>query len=611
MTGNALPRVKRAAHAHEMPYGTKIDAGGARFNFWAPLCDRVDLSIRGRSAPVPMARIGGGWFEAHVADAGPGAQYRFILPGGATCADPASRYQPDGPHGFSEVVDPRAYEWRHAGDGGKPWHEAVLYELHIGAFTTEGTFRAAIDKLDHLAALGVTAIEVMPLADFPGGFDWGYDGVLLFAPARAYGRPDDFKAFVDAAHERGLMVLLDVVYNHFGPDGNDLGRYAPITTRHHKTPWGDAVNFDDDNSGAVRAFIIHNALYWLEEFRLDGLRLDSISHIKDSSGRHLLVELAERVRAATPGRDTHLIVENPRNHAGWMKRGESGAPLYFTAQWSDDIHNTLHCFATGETRGYYADYGRDLDKLGRALAEGFCYQGDVVPSSGRANGEPSAYLPPAAFISYVQNHDQIGNRPFGERIAALAKPEAVRAISAIHLLSPHTPLLFMGEEWGSARPFHYFADVKEELADSIREGRAGEFSEWFEHASATDAELPDPTARETFLTSKLDWSEKDAGEHADWMRMYARLLSIRHAEIAPRNAATGGFSGSYEIFPSGALRVQWRLGDGSLLELLANLDDRARPGVECPGRELWSVNIDAEGGLGPWAVRWSVEEPAA
>lgn len=589
-------------------FGPEPRDGGARFRFWAPLCDRVELLLADGDVALPMRRVSRGWFEADVEGAGFGTLYRFRLPDGSQCPDPASRHQPEGPFGHSELVDPASHRWRDARWRGRPWREAVLYELHVGAFTPEGTFRAAIGKLGHLRALGVTAIELMPIADFPGGFNWGYDGVLIYAPSRHYGRPDDFKAFVDAAHREGIMVLLDVVYNHFGPDGNYLGLYAPITTRRHRTPWGDALNFDDENSADVREFFIQNALYWLREFHLDGLRLDSIAHIMDFGDTHFLVELSRRARAAARGRPPHLVVENPRNHAGWLKRDEAGRPLYYTAQWSDDIHNTLHCMATGERHGYYADYGRDPNKLGRALAEGFCYQGEKVPSSGVANGEPSAYLPPMAFISYLQNHDQIGNRPFGERIASLAESAALRAICAINLLSPHTPLLFMGEEWGSRRPFRYFVDAKEELADSIRRGRAEEFREWYERAGAAGAALPDPMSTSTFLESKLDWSEIDNPEHAEWLRFHNSLLAIRRREIARRGAGSKGHSGGYEVLDSGALRVMWRLGDGSRLELLANLDAEPREGREPRGRELWSVNVGDDGRLGPWAVRFSLDE---
>ena len=413
-------------HAHSMPYGAEID-NGVRFQLWAPLIKSVELVLQGVSQPLKMVSRSGGWFETRIAEAEPGDRYEFLLSDGKRCPDPASRYQPFGPHGMSEVVDPRTYEWRNTKWVGRLWHEAVLYEMHMGTFTEQGTFSAAIEKLDHLVDLGVTAIEVMPIAEFPGEYGWGYDGVLLFAPAHVYGRPDDFKAFVDACHDRAIMVILDVVYNHFGPDGNYLDLYTPLTTQRHKTPWGAALNFDDDHSDGVRDFFVQNALYWIDEFRLDGLRLDSINFIKDTSNRHVLMELAERVRALHPERNIHLVAENPRNQAGWLKRDAAGEPAYYTAQWSDDLHNTLHCLVTGESHGYYADYGRDPAKFARSWAEGFCYQGEIVPSSGEPNGEPSAHLPPTAFISFLQNHDQIGNRPFWRKDRSPGGPRCVES----------------------------------------------------------------------------------------------------------------------------------------------------------------------------------------
>ena len=593
--------------AYAMPYGAVID-NGVRFQLWAPLAASVELVLEGAANPIKMVGRSGGWFETRVVEAGPGARYQFVLADGKRIADPASRSQPEGPHGMSEVVDPWSYTWRNGDWRGRPWNEAVLYELHMGTFTREGGFLAAIGKLDHLVELGVTAIEVMPIADFPGEYGWGYDGVLLFAPAHVYGRPEDFKAFVDACHDRSIMVLLDVVYNHFGPDGNFLDLYTPLTTSRHKTPWGSALNFDDRASDGVRDFFVQNALYWLSEYRLDGLRLDSINFIKDSSERHMLVELAERVRALHPERNVHLVVENPRNHAGWLKRDEAGAPVYYTAQWSDDLHNTLHCMATGESHGYYADYGRDPLKVARSQAEGFYYQGEIVPSSGLANGEPSAFLPPAAFISYLQNHDQIGNRPFGERIAALTSGAALKALVAINLLSPHIPLLFMGEEWGSKRPFRYFADVREDLAQSIRDGREEEFREWYKRANNGDAKLPDPIDRSTFVDSKLDWREPAAPEYAEWLTLYIRLLKIRRSQVTPRNARTQGDAGRYEVLESGVFKVKWRLGDNSTLSMVANLANEERAGPVLRDESIWNTGVGADGRSAPWAVRFGIED---
>ena len=337
----------------------------------------------------------------------------------------------------------------------------------MGTFTDEGTFVAAVAKLDHLVSLGVTAIEIMPVADFPGKRNWGYDGVLLYAPDSSYGRPEDFKWFIEQAHLMGLMVILDVVYNHLGPDGNFIPKYASqIFTDRHKTPWGDAVNYDGDGSEYVREFVIQNALYWIEEFYLDGLRLDAVHAIKDDGPKHLLNELAERVREAVSSHPVHLILENEDNRVDLLRRGERGEAITYTAQWNDDMHHVLHTAATLETNGYYGDYEGDTEKLGRALAEGFAFQGEIMQARNSARGEPSAELPPGAFIAFMQNHDQIGNRAFGERINAIASQEAVHAIAAIYLLLPQTPMLFMGEEWGSSQPFPFFCDFEGELGES-------------------------------------------------------------------------------------------------------------------------------------------------
>ena len=348
------------------------------------------------------------------------------------------------------------------------------YELHIGTFTSAGTFLAAIDRLEDLVDLGITAMELMPVADFRGRWNWGYDAAMLFAPDSSYGRPEDLKRFIDEAHARGLMVFLDVVYNHFGPEGNYLAIYAPVTTDKHTTPWGDGVNFDDEGSRMIRDFVMANSRYWLNEFHFDGLRIDAVHEIADSGPKHMLQDLAEQIRAATDGRHIHLVAENSFNQSSWLTRRDDGTPGLYTAQWSDDIHHGLHTMATGEGHWYYADFLGRMDLLARALAEGFGWQGEHMQHEDVDKGEPSAFLPPTAFVSYIQNHDQIGNRPFGERLTHVVPREAVRALAAIYLLSPQIPLLFMGEEWAAAQPFLYFSDMGEDLADSIRTARRAE-----------------------------------------------------------------------------------------------------------------------------------------
>lgn len=474
---------------HTMPFGAQVyPDGSVCFRLWAPGQERIALVLEGDAIKLPMTPLADGWHERVIDRVAPGRRYRFELADGLRVPDPALRHQPEDVHGPNEVIDPRAYRWSDGAWRGLPWTEAVVYELHVGSFTPEGTFRALIEKLDHLVELGVTAIELMPIADFPGARNWGYGGVLPFAPDASYGRPEDLKALVDAAHAKGLMVFLDVVYNRFGPEGNYLPVYAPpFFTDRHKTPWGDAVNFDGASSRPVREFVIHNALYWIEEFHLDGLRLDAVHAIIDDSPKHILEELAERVRALADERRIHLILENEENEARRLEREFSGHARWYTAQWNDDVHHFLHTAATGENAGYYGDYQGEVDKLGRALTEGFAFQGEMMEYRDEPRGEPSGHLPPTAFVAFIQNHDQVGNRAFGERITATAPAEAVRAIAAVYLLSPQIPMLFMGEEWAAAQPFPFFCDFDEELAAAVREGRREEFARF--------PEFQDPKAR--------------------------------------------------------------------------------------------------------------------
>ena len=596
------------ARRHAMPFGTEVTQDGVRFRLWAPKHSAIGLKLEGEDALRPMPPRGDGWFEVEVDGARAGTRYQFVLHDGLAVPDPASRFQPCDVHGPSEVIDPRAYRWNDAIWTGRPWEEAVLYELHIGTFTPEGTFRAAIDKLDHLAALGVTAIEIMPVADFPGARNWGYDGVLFFAPEGSYGRPEDLKALVDAAHARGLMVILDVVYNHFGPDGNYLPAYAPIFTETHHTPWGAAVNFDAEGSRHVRDLVVANALYWLREFHMDGLRLDAIHAIIDDSKPDILDELAERVRVETVGRHVHLILENEENCVTHLER-VGGRALHYTAQWNDDLHHVLHAAATGESSGYYHDYAGDTALLARALAEGFAFQGQLMAYRSSPRGEPSAGLPQIAFVGFIQNHDQVGNRAFGERITAIAPPEAVRAIAAVYLLCPQIPMLFMGEEWSANEPFPFFCDFDDELADAVRNGRRNEFARFPEFQDPTARErIPDPTAEETFRSAKLDWVAAETGTHAETLDWYRRILSVRRAEIVPRLVGIGGHAGSSEVLGDGAVRVRWALGDGSTLHLAANFTPARLARIpSLAGRLLWQDGECENGTLGPWSVAWSLD----
>jgi malto-oligosyltrehalose trehalohydrolase len=604
--GDDDPNENRARRAHRLAFGAEVRQDGVLFRLWAPLQKEVRLKIEGCAAPRQMQARENGWHELFAADAAAGALYQFILADGLVCPDPASRFQPLDVHGPSEVIDPRAYRWTHPEWRGRPWEECVLYELHVGAFTAAGTFLGAAGRLDRLAELGITAIELMPIGDFSGDRNWGYDGVLPFAPDSSYGRPEDLKALIDAAHARGVMVFLDVVYNHFGPDGNYLPSYAPVLTDKHTTPWGAAVNFDATGSETVREFVVQNAIYWIEEYHLDGLRLDAVHAMLDDSPRHILEDIASRVRAAAGDREVHLILENEENDAFRLGRDASRRPRQFTAQCNDDIHHGLHAAASKENDAYYGEYAGNTELLGRALAEGFSFQGQLMAYRGRHRGEPSAALPPTAFVSFIQNHDQIGNRAFGDRITEFAPFEAVRAIAAIYLLAPQIPMLFMGEEWAARQPFPFFCDYGSELAEAVKKGRQEEFARFPQFRDPANREkLPDPTTRATFLFAKLRWEDATDGVHAQWRDWYRRVIAVRHAEIIPRLAGIAGNSARWEIVEDMTVLVRWTMGDGAQLVLAANLKETATQSVDLPpGRPLWSEGSIREGQLGPWSTIW-------
>jgi malto-oligosyltrehalose trehalohydrolase len=604
---------------HSMPFGAAITPDGVRFRLWAPAAGSVDVGVGATAHNLvwhAAQRDSDGWFEHKIAGVGPGTRYRFRVDGSIEVPDPASRFNPDDVRGASEVVDPLAYEWRDTDWRGRPWHEVVIYELHVGTFTSEGTFAGVERRLDHLLDLGVTAIELMPIADFPGKRNWGYDGVLLFAPDSTYGQPDTLKALVDAAHARGLMMLQDVVYNHFGPEGNYLHRYAPdFFTDRHQTPWGAGINFDGARSRVVRDFILHNALYWLEEFHMDGLRLDAVHAIADDSSPDILDELAATIRDGI-GRErlVHLVLENDRNESRRLVRDERGSPRRYTAQWNDDLHHAFHTIVTGEKQGYYGDYtDAPVGRVGRCLAEGFAYQGESSPwRGGHPRGEPSAALPPSAFVSFLQNHDQIGNRALGERIHLLARDECVRAALAIVLLAPSPPLLFMGEEFAAATPFLFFCDFEPALAAAVTQGRRDEFRSVAAFADPdAAAHIPDPGAFSSYARSKLDWRSLGTPPHAEWMALYRELLHLRRRTIAPLVQSITTEGRRWRAWGEGALSVEWPLADGRTLCLDANLADRkAQQGVARAGGIVYrspGVETNAEL-LPPWSVVWSIAE---
>jgi maltooligosyltrehalose trehalohydrolase len=556
-------------------FGPRHAESGTVFGLWAPSDKGISLEIDGVET-TSLARDGDG-FRSAVASAGAGARYRFAFDTGERVPDPASRAQAGDIAGESLVPDPSRYRWQCNDWRGRGWEETVLYELHVGLL---GGFDGVAQHLERLAEIGVTAIELMPIADFPGQRNWGYDGVLPFAPDSAYGTPDELKALIDRAHALGLMVFLDVVYNHFGPEGNWLGVYAPRFFREDiHTPWGSAIDF---RQPMVRRFFLENALYWLHEFRIDGLRFDAVHAIAD---RDWLPELAGAIRASVPSdRHVHLVVENDNNDSSLMTSG-------FNAQWNDDWHHALHVLLTGERDGYYADYARaPAEALARILAEGFAYQGE--PSEhrgGEKRGTPSGALPPTAFVSFLQNHDQIGNRAFGERLVKLAKPGALRAAIALLLLSPQIPLIFMGEETGAEEPFLYFTDFQAELADAVREGRRAEFAQFPAFADASVREqIPDPNAPSTFETSRPSFAGRRA---QDWSRLYTSLLKIRRERIVPH--LRGAKSLGAQSVGDAAIIARWRLANGDRLTIAGNFGDVILQAAIPQTAPVWGVPSDA------------------
>jgi len=574
-----------------------LDEGRVRFQLWAPAPQQVDLVLLDRS--LAMRREEDGWFVLET-PAQAGALYRFRIDGKTLVPDPASAFQLQDTHGPSQLID-HAYDWRAKGWRGRPWAEAVIYELHVGTFSAAGTFRGAIDHLDHLVETGITAIELMPVADFAGSRNWGYDGVLLFAPDSAYGRPEDLKALIDAAHERELMVLLDVVYNHFGPDGNYLGLYAPqFFTSKFSTPWGASIDY---RRPQVRDFAIQNALHWLETYRFDGLRLDAVHAIRARGTPSILDDIAGAASelARREDRQIHLVLENDDNSASQLK---PNGP--YRAQWNDDYHHAWHVLLTGEAEGYYEDYVAPLPRLRRALSEGFVYQGETsTHRGGVTRGENSSDLPPLAFVNFLQNHDQIGNRPYGDRLESLASPEAIEAALAITLLVPCVPLMFMGEEWGSAQGFPFFCDFTGDLAKAVEEGRRREFAAQYKRNKGD--EPPSALARETFEAAKLDWSQRDTEKGRSRLALIRRLLLLRKNSIVPLIRSDERIKTSVSSEADFLLGVDWRFS-GATLHLRANLGERE---IACelpaPGGEiLWGEPGTT---LGPWQVNWRLDQP--
>lgn len=584
-----------------MTLGAQAEPGGVRFRVWAPKRARVDVVLEGDGRSFPLTKDRDGYFSGHVPIATTGMTYRYRLDNGDAYPDPCSRFQPSGPHGPSLIVDPEAYRWRVEDWPGVRMPGQVIYELHVGTFTPEGTLDAAQAELDELRACGVTLIELMPLAEFPGRWNWGYDGVDLFAPAHVYGDAEALKRFVDAAHGRGLGVILDVVYNHFGPDGNYLPLFSDsYASDRHPTDWGRAVNFDGPGSDGVREFVVQNACYWISEFRLDGLRLDAVHAIYDDSPRHVLADLSERARAAAGGRSIVLIAEcesqliqtiRPIDRGGW---GLDGV-------WSDDFHHICRVAMTGRSEAYCSDYRGTAQELLSVIKRGFVFQGQRYDWQAKPRGTVVRDEPASGFVFYLQNHDQVANHLHGDRIHAFAGPARYRALAALLLLAPETPLLFMGQEFGASSPFLYFADhADRHLAENVYKGRKQFLSEFPPYATP-DAQrvIPDPCDPKTFARSKLDLSERT--RHAEIYRLHQDLLRLRREDPVLARQDRGAIDGAV-LGPAQALVLRYFTDTDDDRLLVVNL-----------GPDLTFVPAPepllAPPGGGSWTLRWSSDHP--
>lgn len=525
--------------------GAWLDERGAQFRVWAPERDRVELVIdpgQPHSRTVALHRAADGTFTGTF-DLVAGTRYAYLLDNAGLFPDPASRFQPDGVHAPSAIVDARAFAWSDRGWRGVALGELTIYEAHVGTFTPEGTFAGATARLPHLRDLGVTALELMPVADFPGTRNWGYDGVAPFAPSRAYGGPDDLRRLVDTAHDLGLAVLLDVVYNHFGPDGAYFSQFSPYYfSSRHSTPWGQAMNLDGEHSAQVREFFFENALHWIHEYHIDGLRLDATHALIDDGPRHFLEELAARVRATVDGRGVLLIAEDDRNLSIIVRSPQDGG-WGLDAVWADDFHHHMRRLTAGDADGYFQDFSGSPDDLASTMRRGWFFTGQYSAYRDAPRGTDPGGIPLERMIIALQNHDQIGNRAFGDRLNHQIEPAVFRAASALLLMAPETPLLFMGQEWAAGTPFQYFTDHEPELGRQVTEGRRAEFSTFAAFAGEdARARIPDPQARSTFEASRLDWTERAREPHAGIERLYHVLLRLR------RDAPVGRF----EAAPLGA-----------------------------------------------------------
>ena len=593
--------------ARRLPVGAEaLPEGGVHFRVWAPRRARVEVFLEESGSAFELRREEGGYFSALVPEAGDGTLYRFRFDGdGWRYPDPASRFQPEGPHGASRVVDPALFRWTDDGWPGAALKGQVVYEMHVGAFTPEGTLAAAARQLRELAALGVTCVELMPLAEFPGRFGWGYDGVCLYAPTRLYGEPDDLRRFVDEAHRSGVAVILDVVYNHLGPDGNYLGQFSEhYSTDRHKNEWGDALNFDGRHSAPVREFFLKNARYWVEEFHFDGLRVDATQSIKDDSAEHFLAALTREVREAAAGRATIVVGENePQEVRMVLPAGRGGYGL--DGLWNDDFHHAAMVALTGRSEAYYSDYRGAPQEFVSAAKYGFLYQRQRYKWQRHRRGTPTFGLAPHTFVNFIQNHDQVANSARGSRAHKLTSPARLRALTALMLLAPGTPMLFMGQEFASSAPFHYFADHAGELAEKVRRGRA-EFLAQFRSIATreTRRNLPDPADPATFERCKLDFAERE--RHAEVYELHRDLLRLRRDDAVFSAQEPRGLDGAVLSRDAFVLRYFGRDGDDRLLVVNLGPDLGLNPAPEPllappPGkvwRTLWSSEGYAYGGTG-------------
>lgn len=574
--------------------GARPIAGGVHFRVWAPTATEVELILEGGPPALPsiaLRKLEDGVFEAMVAEARPGTRYRYRIDGNGPFPDPASRSQPEGVHGPSEVIDPSVFAWTDGNWKGIDPSALVIYELHVGTFTEAGTFAGATEMLPKLAELGVNAIELMPLADFPGERGWGYDGVCLYAPARCYGRPDDLRRFVDTAHRLGLAVLIDVVYNHLGPDGNYLAAFSPyyfISTR--QTGWGTGPNFGGEQSSYVADFFMENALHWVYEYHVDGIRLDATHAITDEGAPHILELLTERVHEAGDafGRRTLVIAEDERNLAALLRPRSAGG-FGMDAVWADDLHHQIRRALTGEKDGYSADYTGSAEDVAETIRKGWFYCGQTSPRKRVPRGTDPSGISPSQFVVCIQNHDQVGNRAFGERLNHQIDRAAFRAASALLLTLPQTPLIFMGQEWSATSPFQFFTDHNPELGALVTEGRRREFRHFTAYNDPhIRTRIPDPQAISTFRACKLRWDERKEDAHAGMLRLYQDLLALRRTEPALQ---PGGTHDARAIAEGAVLLRRTAQSGGEGLLVLAALSPGVVAAVNEPG---WSVGLTTE-----------------